>query len=155
MRPRMRCSSEEALARCGRARGKQDWSSPCRQPCSTLQGKTVPAGCGSVRRFGIDREVDGKRRLNTPDEMQQTVASLKEAGFTAVRLELAGALEDEMRSRGERAPPTATRRRCWAVIRQPGARGERRPPARIWMLLSSAEHEFEYRWHDLPGTALP
>ena len=52
----------------------------------------------------IDREVDGKRRLNTPDEMQQTVASLKEAGFTAVRLELAGALEDEMRSRGERAP---------------------------------------------------
>ena len=52
----------------------------------------------------IDRETDGKRRLSTPDEMQQTVASLKEAGFTAVRLELAGALEDEMRSRGERAP---------------------------------------------------
>ena len=52
----------------------------------------------------IDRETDGKRRLSTPDEMQKTVASLKEAGFTAVRLELAGALEDEMRSRGERAP---------------------------------------------------
>ena len=52
----------------------------------------------------IDREVDGKRRLSTPDEMQQTVASLKEAGFTAVRLELAGALEDEMSARGECAP---------------------------------------------------
>jgi len=52
----------------------------------------------------IDREVDGKRRLNTPDEMQQKVASLKEAGFTAVRLELAGALEDEMTARGECAP---------------------------------------------------
>ena len=52
----------------------------------------------------IDREVDGKRRLSTPDEMQQTVASLKKAGFTAVRLELAGALEDEMRARGECAP---------------------------------------------------
>ena len=52
----------------------------------------------------IDREVDGTRRLSTPDEMQQTVASLKEAGFTAVRLELAGALEDEMTARGECAP---------------------------------------------------
>ena len=52
----------------------------------------------------IDREVDGNRRLSTPDEMQQTVASLKEAGFTAVRLELAGALEDEMTARGECAP---------------------------------------------------
>ena len=52
----------------------------------------------------IDREVDGKRRLSTPDEMQQTVASLKEAGFTAVRLELAGALDDEMSARGECAP---------------------------------------------------
>ena len=52
----------------------------------------------------IDREVDGKRRLSTPDEMQHTVASLKEAGFTAVRLELAGALDDEMSARGECAP---------------------------------------------------
>ncbi|MCP4172031.1 MAG: hypothetical protein GY758_14800 [Fuerstiella sp.] len=52
----------------------------------------------------IDREVDGKRRLSTPDEMQQTVASLKQAGFAAVRLELAGALEDEMKARGECAP---------------------------------------------------
>lgn len=52
----------------------------------------------------IDQEVDGKRRLSTPDEMQQTVMSLKEAGFTAVRLELAGALEDEMKARGEGAP---------------------------------------------------
>ena len=52
----------------------------------------------------IDQEVDGKRRLSTPDEMQQTVMSLKKAGFTAVRLELAGALEDEMAARGECAP---------------------------------------------------
>ena len=57
--------------------------------------------CPSIQ---IDREVDGKRRLNTPEEMQQTVASLKKAGFTAVRLELAGALEDEMQARGECAP---------------------------------------------------
>ena len=57
--------------------------------------------CPSI---SIDREVDGKRRLSTPDEMQQTVASLKEAGFTAVRLELAGVLEDEMKARGECAP---------------------------------------------------
>jgi len=57
--------------------------------------------CPSI---SIDQEVDGKRRLNTPDEMQQTVASLKKAGFTAVRLELAGALEGEMRARGECAP---------------------------------------------------
>ncbi len=52
----------------------------------------------------IDREVDGKRRLNTPDEMRQTVAALKQVGFTAVRLELAGAPEDEMTARGE-CPP--------------------------------------------------
>jgi L-alanine-DL-glutamate epimerase-like enolase superfamily enzyme len=57
--------------------------------------------CPSI---SIDREVEGKRRLNTPDEMQHTVASLKEAGFTAVRLELAGALGDEMKARGECAP---------------------------------------------------
>ena len=57
--------------------------------------------CSSI---SIDREVDGKRRLSTPDEMQQTVASLKKSGFTAVRLELAGALEDEMKARGECAP---------------------------------------------------
>ena len=57
--------------------------------------------CPSI---SIDREEDGKRRLCTPDEMQQTVASLKKAGFTAVRLELAGALDDEMKARGECAP---------------------------------------------------
>ena len=57
--------------------------------------------CPSI---SIDREVNGKRRLKTPDEMQQTVASLKQAGFTAVRLELAGALEDEMTARGQ-CPP--------------------------------------------------
>jgi len=54
--------------------------------------------------ISIDREVDGKRRLSTPDEMRQTVALLKEAGFTAVRLELAGVLDDEMKARGECAP---------------------------------------------------
>ena len=57
--------------------------------------------CPSI---AIDRELDGKRRLCTPDEVQQRVALLKEAGFTAVRLELAGALEDEMKARGECAP---------------------------------------------------
>ena len=57
--------------------------------------------CPSIR---MDRKEDGKRRLSTPDEMQQTVASLKEAGFTAVRLELAGALDDEMKARGECIP---------------------------------------------------
>ena len=57
--------------------------------------------CPSI---SIDREGDGKRRLCTPEEMQQRVASLKEAGFTAVRLELAGALDDEMKARGECAP---------------------------------------------------
>ena len=69
-----------------------------------LAGETGPAQvrlCPSIR---IDRELDGKRRLCTPDEMQQRVASLKEAGFTAVRLELAGALDDEMKARGECAP---------------------------------------------------
>ena len=57
--------------------------------------------CPSI---SIDREVNGKRRLKTPDEMQQMVTSLKQAGFTAVRLELAGALEDEMTARGQCAP---------------------------------------------------
>ena len=57
--------------------------------------------CPSIR---IDQEVDGKRRLSTPQELQQKVASLKAAGFTAVRLELAGALDDEMKTRGESAP---------------------------------------------------
>ena len=64
-------------------------------------------GPGQVRlcpSITIDREEDGKRRLCTPEEMQQRVASLKEAGFTAVRLELAGALDDEMKARGECAP---------------------------------------------------
>jgi len=57
--------------------------------------------CPSIR---MDRKVDGKRRLNTPEEMQEAVASLKNAGFTAIRLELAGALDDEMKTRGECAP---------------------------------------------------
>ncbi len=57
--------------------------------------------CPSIR---IDQEVDGKRRLSTSQELQQKVASLKAAGFTAVRLELAGALDDEMKTRGESAP---------------------------------------------------
>jgi L-alanine-DL-glutamate epimerase-like enolase superfamily enzyme len=64
-------------------------------------GKSGLRLCPSI---SIDREVDGKRRLSTPDEMRQTVTSLKQAGFTAVRLELAGALEDEMTARGECAP---------------------------------------------------
>lgn len=69
-----------------------------------LAGESGPGQvrlCPSIR---MDREEDGKRRLCTPEEMQQTVASLKEAGFTAVRLELAGALNDEMKLRGECAP---------------------------------------------------
>ena len=69
-----------------------------------LTGENGPCRVRLCPSIPIDREVDGKRRLSTPDEMQQTVTSLKEAGFTAVRLELAGALEDEMTSRGECAP---------------------------------------------------
>ena len=74
---------------------------------AALLDLTTEKGPGQVRlcpSISIDREVDGKRRLSTPDEMQQTVASLKDAGFTAVRLELAGALDDEMKARGECAP---------------------------------------------------
>lgn len=63
-------------------------------PCRVRLCPSIPIG----------REVDGKRRLSTPGEMRQTVTSLKQAGFTAVRLELAGALEDEMTARGECAP---------------------------------------------------
>ena len=69
-----------------------------------LAGKTGPGQVRLCPSITIDREVDGKRRLCTSEEMQQKVASLKEAGFTAVRLELAGALEDEMKARGECAP---------------------------------------------------
>ena len=69
-----------------------------------LAGENGPGRVRLCPSITIDREIDGKRRLCTPDEMQQRVASLNEAGFTAVRLELAGALEDEMRSRAERAP---------------------------------------------------
>tara|TARA_B100002052_G_scaffold202744_1_gene185088 strand:- start:251 stop:1585 length:1335 start_codon:yes stop_codon:yes gene_type:complete len=74
---------------------------------TALLGLTEEKGPCRVRlcpSISIDRSVDGKRRLKTPDEMQQTVASLKQAGFTTVRLELAGALEDQMRARGE-CPP--------------------------------------------------
>lgn len=69
-----------------------------------LAGEKGPGHVRLCPSITIDREEDGKRRLCTPDEMQQTVASLKQAGFTAVRLELAGALEDEMKARGECAP---------------------------------------------------
>ncbi len=65
-----------------------------KSPCRVRLCPTIP----------VDREVDGRRRLNTPDEMRQKVRSLKQAGFTAVRLELAGALEDVMTARGECAP---------------------------------------------------
>ena len=57
--------------------------------------------CPSIR---IYRESKAKLRLCTPDEIQQSVLSLKEAGFTAVRLELAVALDNEMKARGECAP---------------------------------------------------
>ena len=57
--------------------------------------------CPSIR---IYRESKAGRRLCTPDDIQQAVTSLKKAGFTAVRLELAVALDDEMKARGECAP---------------------------------------------------
>jgi L-alanine-DL-glutamate epimerase-like enolase superfamily enzyme len=69
-----------------------------------LAEETGPCQVRLCPSITIDREEDGKRRLCTPDEMQQTVASLKQAGFTAVRLELADALDDEMKARGECAP---------------------------------------------------
>lgn len=69
-----------------------------------LTGENGPSRVRLCPTITIDREVDGKRRLNTPDEMQQAVASLKGEGFTAVRLELAGALDDEMTALGEHAP---------------------------------------------------
>ena len=68
---------------------------------TTDKGTSQVRLCPSIR---IDREVDGRRRLSTLEEMQRTVASLKKAGFTAVRLELSGALDDEMKARGECAP---------------------------------------------------
>ena len=69
-----------------------------------LAEETVPGQVRLCPSITIDREKDGKRLLRTPEEMQQRVASLKQAGFTAVRLELAGALDDEMKARGECAP---------------------------------------------------
>ena len=69
-----------------------------------LTEENVPCRVRLCPSISIDRELDGKRRLSTPDEMRQTVTSLKQAGFTAVRLELVGALEDEMTARGECAP---------------------------------------------------
>lgn len=69
-----------------------------------LAEETGPCQVRLCPSITIDREEDDKRRLCTPDEMQQTVASLKQAGFTAVRIELAGALDDEMKARGECAP---------------------------------------------------
>ena len=68
---------------------------------TTDKGSSQVRLCPSIR---IDREEDGKRRLSSPEEMQRTVRSLKKAGFTAVRLELAGALDEEMNARGECAP---------------------------------------------------
>ena len=69
-----------------------------------LAGEKGPCRVRLCPSISIDRNVDGKRRLSTADEMQRAIKSLKQAGFGAVRLELAGALEDEMRSRGE-CPP--------------------------------------------------
>jgi len=68
---------------------------------TTDKGTSQVRLCPSIR---MDREENGKRRLSTPEEMQRTVTSLKKAGFTAVRLELAGALDDEMKARGECTP---------------------------------------------------
>ena len=68
---------------------------------TTNKGTSQVRLCPSIR---MDREENGKGRLSTPDEMKRTVASLKKAGFTAVRLELAGALDDEMKARGECTP---------------------------------------------------
>ena len=68
---------------------------------TTDKGTSQVRLCPSIR---MDREEDGKRRLSTPEEMQRTVTSLKEAGFTAVRLELAGSLDDEMKACGECTP---------------------------------------------------
>jgi L-alanine-DL-glutamate epimerase-like enolase superfamily enzyme len=94
----------EGLARVWQGPGKSALVIALQTALLDLTKKTGPSGvrlCPSIR---IDREVDGKRRLNTPGEMQQAVAALKTAGFTAVRLELAGALDDEMKARGECAP---------------------------------------------------
>ena len=74
---------------------------------TALLDLTMDKGTSQVRlcpSIPMAREAKGKRRLCTPDEMQHTVASLKKAGFTAVRLELAVALDDEMKARGECAP---------------------------------------------------
>ena len=83
--------------------GKSGLIISCRRPCSTSPGKRPRQVrlCPSIR---IDREEEGTRRLCTPEEMKQRVTSLKQAGFTAVRLELAGALDQQMKSRGE-CPP--------------------------------------------------
>ncbi len=69
-----------------------------------LTGVSGPCRVRLCPSISIDREDNGMRRLSTPDEMQHRVLSLKEAGFTAVRLELSGALDDEMKTRGECAP---------------------------------------------------
>ena len=49
-------------------------------------------------------EQDGRRRLRTPQEMQEAVASLRRAGFSVVRLDLARSLDEAMKSRGEIPP---------------------------------------------------
>ena len=56
--------------------------------------------CPSIR---IDREEDGKRRLCTSEKCSRRWHRSR-GGFTAVRLELADALDDEMKLRGECAP---------------------------------------------------
>ena len=69
-----------------------------------LAGEKGPGNVRLCPSIQIDRKEDGKRRICTSEEMRQKVAALKNAGFTAVRLELAGALDDEMKARGECAP---------------------------------------------------
>ncbi len=69
-----------------------------------LAGETGTVSARICPSFTIDRWDNGIHRLSTPDEMEQKVASLKRAGFTAARLDLAKALDDEMKARGECAP---------------------------------------------------
>ena len=94
----------EGFGRMWQGPGKSGLAIALQTALLDLAGETGPGHVRLCPSITIDREEDGERRLCTPDEMQQTVASLKNAGFTAVRLELAGALEVEMKARGECAP---------------------------------------------------
>lgn len=94
----------EGLGRIWQGPGKSALIIALQTALLDLAGETGPGQVRLCPSITIDREEDGKRRLCTPEEIQQRVESLKQAGFTAVRLELAGALDDEMKARGECAP---------------------------------------------------